>query len=1352
MSKKCAIVPQVRNPKTNKVEDSRLFKDLLSFTNNHKEAGNAYLITKNPRFNEKWGKSLDTDIYGEPTMASLISETNLKDIIGDNKVLEKLNKDFGHTDKKGKVKLKENTTENYKELVDKAIDFNNNSEFKKDYVATIEKTYDNESGELMLSSSIAKKNKVNSREAIDMETNRNLNNKLENILASKGVAVGALTKLEERRGVAGVTDFSKAKDAAKGLVELIRLAKGEKGAKALPEEFAHFAIEALGDNPLINRLINHLDSNNLVSDILGKEFETYETLYEGNPETLAREAAGKLLAKHLFQNEAIPSSPVRNFLSRVMNSIKNFFSSFNETSVQRAMREADVEMGDIAKNILNGSLLEDIQLSNINTSQEYYSTKERIERDRKILSKLRDNELKRLKIYEQRNPNSKFNDNQRLLIDRLEAELASNNEIEGIYIFLSNALEELNKVNTRLELIRGQSTDALNEKAKVLRDVRNYIYSYSNVLDFVRDALLDESREVDNRYGDRIKVSLDQVELLIKNLQSDYNKVTMPLFLEFIKPYLGESIEVPFGKNKGKIMKAEDLLKKAEKDIGFFDRWLDSMADSSDFMLKSIDQVVKNSKEESRLKTIALSKRLQAAGIKLEQEGVNDTEWMFEKDADGNKTGNYISEINHSLFKTEMSKMFRALNAKYGRNPVGEDALNYEREKKQWFNENMETINGNRRPLFSKYKSVEYEALLRPENKAKLDFFNEIMDIKESLDDLLPDKYTKLNSAVKIRKDLLERVKASKGLKSAKQEIWESIKDEFLVRSDDNDFATKATVIDFEKREVQILPIYYTKLKKGESANDLSTDIVETMTAYAAMAYDFHEMNKVIDVLEIGRDLMRERTVQQTVGDKPIVEKFKILGRTVENKLTKRGDETRFMGRLDDYFSMQVYGKYMKDEGTVGNTNISYAKLANFVNRLTAMNNLALNGLSGVANIATGKVMMRIEAIAGEFFNERDVLKADAIYGKSLGHFLAEMGNRVKTNKLSLFSEMFNTMQEFEKDLREINFNRKTWFSRMANTSALFFMNNCGEHWMQNRTALALAVNYKMKDNHGKDTNLWEALEVKYIDANNKALGAELTIKDGYTKADGTAFTKEDIKRFTKKSAAINQRMHGIYNKLDRNAFQQLAVGRMAMMFRKWMKPSMNRRFKKATYNYDLEAWTEGYYLSLGNFLMEVGKDLRNTQFTLMAHWKDLHPTEKKNIKRAVTELTHFFAIAIALGMIEWDDDSPWLTKMFEYQLRRLYTELGAMTPTTALPQEGLRLLQSPAAGINTIEKLMGLMSLFNYNNYETFGGEEALIKTGTYKGKSKAQRAILRSPLAPMYNTVNRVIDVEHQIPFYKQ
>jgi hypothetical protein len=96
-------------------------------------------------------------------------------------------------------------------------------------------------------------------------------------------------------------------------------------------------------------------------------------------------------------------------------------------------------------------------------------------------------------------------------------------------------------------------------------------------------------------------------------------------------------------------------------------------------------------------------------------------------------------------------------------------------------------------------------------------------------------------------------------------------------------------------------------------------------------------------------------------------------------------------------------------------------------------------------------------------------------------------------------------------------------------------MNNAGEHWMQNRTSLALANTYKMKSPQGKIVSLWDAMEVVYLD-NNKKTGAKLQIKEGYTKEDGSAFTNDDIIKFSRKNAAINQRMHGIYNKADRSA------------------------------------------------------------------------------------------------------------------------------------------------------------------------------------------------------------------------
>ena len=1348
MARNCAIIPKVKN-RNGQVVDSKLFKDLLSFTsNNRSETVRLYLITKNDSFIRDWVPRLALDENNEPTLKSLLKKTNFSKVIPETRVLERLNREIGYYDRgTDRPALLVNNDENYQKLLQKAISFNQTSDFRDDYVAKIIKIQDTESPRIFIGVKVEKRNKLNSIEADKMSYNVNLNNRLRDILASNGIAIGALTDLERRMGINGVTDFDVARTAANGMIEMIRLANGIEGEKALPEEFAHFAIEAMGESPLINRLINNLSSSGLIGEILGDEYETYNTLYKGDDAKLAKEAAGKLLAKHLLKSEPIGQKPYKNLLERVISAIKSFFKTMNANQIQKAMYEADKDFGRLARDILNGRMDEEINVGNINSSGLFYQTNERVQRDRKLLQDIMNNELKRLKIYEKRNPNSQFSVNQRLLIDRLELELADNNEVEGIYAFLDNALEELQKVSSRLEMLRNTPATNASERASVLRDVRNYMYSYKNIIEDIRKALVDEERYTDNRYGQRVRVALDNASILIGDLFVKYNDVSIPLFVDFIKPFVGENIVIPFGKFKGKVIKAEDLVKMADEDISVFDRWLDSMADSSDYMLKIMDQAVKKSKEQARLRTIDVMKQLQAATIKLEKAGIKNTDWMFERDSKGNLSGNYISEINQALFKEKVREMFKSLNEKYGKNPVGENAEKYKKERQAWFNANMEIVNGKKVPKMSIYGNKQYQRL----NAAQKEYYDTVMNIKSQLDSYLPEKYTTLTNAVKIRKDLLERVKSSDGVKSGAKQIWESVKDEFIRRTDDVDFGDRATVKDFEGNEVQTLPIYFTKLKEGESANDLSTDIVSTLTAYAAMANDFDEMNKVIDVLELGRDIIRNPDlykIKKTRGDKPLVEKFNILGRKVENIVTKESGERRIVERLNDFFEMQVYGRYMADEGTFGSTNIDKGKVANFVNRVTSMNNLALNVLSGISNIATGKVMMRIESFAGEFFNEKNTITADRIYGQSLPEYLAEIGNRVKTSKLALWDELFNVMQEYEQNVREVNFDRKTWFSRMFGTSTLFFMNNAGEHWMQNRTSLALADAYKMKAPNGKIVSLWDAMEVVPIDKNNKKAGAKLQLKQGYTKADGSAFTQDDIIKFSRRSAAINQRMHGIYNKADRSAIQRLAIGRMGIMFRKWIKPSLNRRFKSATYNYDLDAWIEGYYRTSGRFLLQLARDLRETQFNLAARWNELTPTEKANIRRALTEVGHFLAVMATIGLIEWSDDKdrPWLVRMLEYQSRRLYTELGAMIPGKSMISEGLKIIKSPAAGVTTIENMLDLTKLLNPWNYI----DE--LQSGRYEGHSTAYKSFFESPIIPMNRTIYRGLHPETGIPFFKQ
>lgn len=179
---------------------------------------------------------------------------------------------------------------------------------------------------------------------------------------------------------------------------------------------------------------------------------------------------------------------------------------------------------------------------------------------------------------------------------------------------------------------------------------------------------------------------------------------------------------------------------------------------------------------------------------------------------------------------------------------------------------------------------------------------------------------------------------------------------------------------------------------------------------------------------------------------------------------------------------MQVYNRYMKDEGTFGKTKIDKGKAANLLNTITSIGNMALNTLLAVSNVATGKVMMRIEAFSKEFFTEKDVLKADKTYMRDIRAFLGEIGNRIKISKLALWNEKFNIMQDYEQNIRDLNFDRKTWFSRMFSMNALFFLTNAGEHWMQTRTSLALANAYKMRAPDGRIVSLYDAMEVVPVD------------------------------------------------------------------------------------------------------------------------------------------------------------------------------------------------------------------------------------------------------------------------------
>jgi hypothetical protein len=91
----------------------------------------------------------------------------------------------------------------------------------------------------------------------------------------------------------------------------------------------------------------------------------------------------------------------------------------------------------------------------------------------------------------------------------------------------------------------------------------------------------------------------------------------------------------------------------------------------------------------------------------------------------------------------------------------------------------------------------------------------------------------------------------------------------------------------FEKEKINRLPLF--GINKLKDMNDLSTDLFGTMLQYGSMAATYNAMERVVDVFELGRDVLKQRKV----------------GNKVESN---RESESRAYSRYAKFLEKQIYG------------------------------------------------------------------------------------------------------------------------------------------------------------------------------------------------------------------------------------------------------------------------------------------------------------------------------------------------------------------------------------------------------------------------------------------------------------
>lgn len=1333
MAKSCVLAPN-RGVKTfNK----------LKKTLGYNKAWNIYGIAIDSQFQQDYKDSLILDDEGIPSFESLINNEYIKQKLSKQDNINILQENF---------KEREDTIANYKTCLEECKNFNKEH---SEYTAIVENT---ENG---IKSTVLENNEQNKNLFKNQYASFTLNEKLARQLNKFGVKIEDLSLVEYEAGREGVISFESASRVAKDVVATVRRANNMAGHNAISEEFSHLIIRAMSDNPLIQRALNILQKNeDLVKSLLGEEYETLQEYYKGFSnanEFIAEEALGQLLRQNLLEQniEGLNSS----LFNRLCKQIVSQFKDVDAQAIIEALIEANNLMSEVAQNVVKATALTENQIKNAQReSISFNSLRSDIETNLDILKKASLVEAKKTKLFASTEGKNMYKILQNLLDSTDE-----NVILKGIFDYTENAVDELSNVYEKFKDIINYEADDLGAICHTLRMGRLILTSYTPFItdlnnlvnanvDNIKEAEEYTVTKVNEETKEETTVSLSQLLSKLNSLNSlvssRYTQLSVEAFAKFVTPITGDIIQLD-PKNPNSKVTIQELLKKATSDISVFDMWLDSMGTSSDIMLRVLDKIVKNAKDKAREETITSIKEIQTLMQEFKQAGITNYEWMFEVDKNGKKTGNYITKYNVGQYQQDEKEFLDSLNEKYGKIAKGENAKKKIAERIAWYDSHSTTqkifTSSNtfivKRVPNDKYLNKAYTSL----SETQLNLLKKFFNLKSSLDKYYPNNETVLTKALQIRKDNIQRffnslASPSSIVDNIKRNITASLTEQ---NDDINLFGAnyRTSLTDFEGREVSVLPHLYNTML--DNTDELSTDVFKTLMMYASAAHDYDKLSGIIEQLELGRNVLHNRKVLATRGSSTVKEVLNINGvKTVVDSVLPLSS-TNIDKKIDDFLDSQVYGKHLHDSGytELFGTKFNRNKVVTALLKTCSMAQMGFNWLANIANVTTGIAMQNIEAAACQYFTPKTLASADAEYIKLIQGYLGEINSNIKTNKLALFDELFDVRQDFKGNLATSK--NSNAFKRLFGKSLAYLGQECGDHWLYNRTAIAMCKNQKIYQNGKEVGTLWDALKIR--DFNNQGI-KEMYIDGDYTDENGNKITATS---FARKIAHINQTLFGVYNEEDKEMAQRVILGRLCLQYRKWIKPQFNRRFMKNQFNYDLNEYEEGYYRTMGRFIVDLikGRD------ALGVAWGNLNKNEKANMKRGITEILQFMAVWCFANLIEWpddDEDKAWYLKMTEYIAQRSTHELGNLTPSLTMANELLSTVKSPMPCLSAINNT--LKFTWAAVNPPMWFDEK---QSGAFEGHSTLYSRFwkLPIPIISQYNSLDRFFnDLDNSIQFYSR
>lgn len=947
------------------------------------------------------------------------------------------------------------------------------------------------------------------------------------------------------------------------------------------------------------------------------------------------------------------------------------------------------------------------------------------------------------------------------LVKRLDGEVTLEN-IQKIDDFAAG-YDSVVDVIKYLEEFHPEETDAINDLASI-KNLRERVHRtyVSKSKKLVADELVKYSTVINASYKQKYE----------KQYRENYGREEYKKEEEAV--WVTEQMNI----NRAKIDSEEkehvrEILNTAPRDIDGFDKLILDTRNVNERVLQLTTTLLDKADYDAKQEFIsersafvdAWQKYIDWKGTKA---GITDHKDIYngliEKGRDGKETNYLVGEIYSEYWDAlkEMTKKTRDTSLTY------KEILAIKEEfGNKYLVKYRKGISFNKPANIKKeYHNPQYAKMT--ETSPLSEFYRVLVDFNKESDDMVGPSGALGLKLPSMTKGTGEQIKDIKSIEDIGGWVKQELSDAVKRQADDEGFIDKSIEVltDEKGNPVKRVGIFY---RQPVTLKDQSYDLPAMFLTNRYMSLNYKHKKKIVPLLEVVGDIMKERKVKRTRGLKDIVRaKF---GQDLEDHaLDMDGVTTLAYQRYQVLLEERLYGMTEEDTEILG---LSLNKMTNTLLKVSAGNFLGFSYLAASSNLLQGKVQNLLSSYGEKHFSRNNLKAGEGLYWRDIKDILGDTGKARPMSTTNLLVAKFDVNAETGKVGSE--FMRNTFAKRQMSSEKVMLAHKAGEHWISTSLMYAALDNMKVLDKQGsyldkqgKPTSNREGA-MSLAEAYNNVNGV-LTLKDGIASVDkypGKTIEEAEFKA-TRVIKDILADAQGENDPNNRMMIQRHWWGKLGAFLRKWMVRGFQRRWKgigtpgaasgtptmfadmEEHYKFYSEAgesYKEGTYTSLVRFMRllhaEVGimgvlasglpftKSNKNAR-DLMHKMSNV---EKENIKAAIYELG-ICILALAAGSLlaglaaggEGEDDDNALLFFGAYISKRLAGDLRLFTGTSM--SENLRMFSTPTIASVTVNDMIKTIDLTVQDFiFDPLMGDFELerYKTGRRKGQSKVEHSILK-------------------------